>query len=64
LRGCTALDFLAASPLETLEVDGQTQVQGPLFGEFLAERVPTLRAVISVAEALASGPTDGGFWIA
>jgi hypothetical protein len=39
LRGCAGLDFLAASPLEILEVGGQAQVQVLLFAKFLAEPV-------------------------
>ena len=62
MRGSTALDFLAASPLEVLEVGGQVQVHVLLIGELLAELVRLL-TVILAAEALASEPTDGGSWV-
>jgi hypothetical protein len=39
LRGRTGVAFLAAAPLEILEIGGQAQVHILLFGELLADRV-------------------------
>ena len=44
LRGRTGIAFLAAAPLEILEVGGEAQVQVFLFGEFRAEWVRLCRS--------------------